>query len=86
MKHCSIRGLTYFGLNPKPLNLGKINLHAKNTEIVLTTLAGLKEQKMCRSNHSDLLKIIADEADLSDDSRSALNSAIEEFKKSGLAS
>ena len=38
------------------------------------------------SNHSDLLKVIADEADLSDESRSALNSAIEEFKKSGLAS
>ncbi|MDC0035668.1 F0F1 ATP synthase subunit alpha [Chloroflexi bacterium] len=38
------------------------------------------------SNHSDILKVIADEADLSDDTRSVLNSAIEEFKKSGLAS
>ena len=39
-----------------------------------------------KENYSDILKVIADEADLSDDSRSALNSAIEEFKKSGLAS
>ena len=37
------------------------------------------------SSHADLLKAIADEADLSDDSRTSLNSAIEEFKKSGLA-
>ena len=37
------------------------------------------------SSHGDLLKIIANEADLSDDSRTSLNSAIEEFKKSGLA-
>ena len=37
------------------------------------------------SSHVDLLKAIADEADLSDDSRTSLNSAIEEFKKSGLA-
>ena len=37
------------------------------------------------SSHGDLLKIIADEADLSDDTRTSLNSAIEEFKKSGLA-
>ena len=33
------------------------------------------------SSHVDLLKAIADEADLSDDSRTSLNSAIEEFKK-----
>ena len=37
------------------------------------------------SSHGDLLKIIANEADLSDDSRTSLNSAIEEFKKSRLA-
>jgi len=33
------------------------------------------------SSYGDLLKIIANEADLSDDSRTSLNSAIEEFKK-----
>jgi len=37
------------------------------------------------SSHGDLLKVIVDEADLSDDSRTSLNSALEEFKKSGLA-
>ena len=38
------------------------------------------------SNHSDILKNIVDEGDISSDTEESLKSAIDNFKKSGLAS
>ena len=38
------------------------------------------------SNHSDILKNIVDEGDISSDTEESIKSAIDNFKKSGLAS
>ncbi len=76
---------------PLPVEQQVVILYALNEgyldDVEITDVIGWEEalHAYMSSSHGDLLKVIADEADLSDDSRTSLNSAIEEFKKSGLA-
>jgi F-type H+-transporting ATPase subunit alpha len=76
---------------PLPVEQQVVILYALNEgyldDVEITDVIGWEEalHAYMSSNHGDLLKTIADEADLSNDSRALLNSAIEEFKKSGLA-
>ena len=76
---------------PLPVEQQVVILYALNEgyldDVEIADVIGWEEalHAYMSSSYGDLLKVIADEADLSDDSRTSLNSAIEEFKKSGLA-